>query len=86
MTLNTSEVAVCCSNDSVRSSVRCRNSLSSRVFSIAMAACAAKVAVWPLGVPEIRPVESIASPAGSAPDVVDHVIAPVPPVAASACE
>ena len=42
MTLNTSDVAVCCSSDSVRSSVRWRNSLSSRVFSMAMTAWAAK--------------------------------------------
>ena len=35
MTLSTSAVAVCCSSD-------CRNSLSSRVFSMAMTACAAK--------------------------------------------
>ena len=42
MTLSTSEVAVCCSSDSVRSSVRWRSSLSSRVFSMAMTACAAK--------------------------------------------
>ena len=35
MTLNTSDVAVCCSSD-------CRNSLSSRVFSMAMTAWAAK--------------------------------------------
>ena len=38
MTLSTSEVAVCCSNDSLRSVVRWRNSLSSRVFSMAMTA------------------------------------------------
>ena len=38
MTFSTSEVAVCCSSDSVRSSVRWRNSLSSRVFSMAMTA------------------------------------------------
>ena len=42
MTRNTSDVAVCCSNDSVRSVVRCRSSLSSRVFSMAMTAWAAK--------------------------------------------
>ena len=41
MTLSTSAVAVCCS-DSERSSVRWRSSLSSRVFSIAITACAAK--------------------------------------------
>ena len=35
MTLSTSAVAVCCSSD-------CRNSLSSRVFSMAMTAWAAK--------------------------------------------
>ena len=35
MTFSTSEVAVCCCSDS-------RSSLSSRVFSIAMTACAAK--------------------------------------------
>src|SRR5215467_4229978 len=34
MTRNTSAVAVCCSSVSVRSSVRWRNSLSSRAFSI----------------------------------------------------
>ena len=43
MTSRISEVAVCCSSDSVRSSVRWRNSLSSRAFSMAMTACAAKV-------------------------------------------
>ena len=43
MTLSTSEVAVCCSSDSVRSSVRWRSSLSSRVFSMAITAWAAKV-------------------------------------------
>ena len=42
MTFNTSEVAVCCSSDSERSSVRWRSSLSSRVFSMAITACAAK--------------------------------------------
>ena len=42
MTCSTSEVAVCCSSASLRSSVRWRSSLSSRVFSIAMTACAAK--------------------------------------------
>ena len=42
MTLSTSDVAVCCSSDSVRSSVRWRNSFSSRVFSMAMTAWAAK--------------------------------------------
>ena len=36
MTFNTSEVAVCCCSDS-------RNSLSSRVFSMAMTACAGEV-------------------------------------------
>ena len=41
MTCSTSEVAVCCSSASERSSVR-RSSLSSRVFSIAITACAAK--------------------------------------------
>jgi hypothetical protein len=43
MTPSTSEVAVCCSSDSLRSSVRWRSSLSSRTFSIAMTAWAAKV-------------------------------------------
>ncbi len=38
MTFSTSAVAVCCCSDSLRSSVRRRNSLSSRVFSIAMTA------------------------------------------------
>jgi hypothetical protein len=42
MTRSTSDVAVCCSRDSLRSLVRWRNSLSSRVFSMAMTACAAK--------------------------------------------
>ena len=42
MTSSTSEVAVCCSSDSVRSSVRWRSSLSSRAFSMAMTACLAK--------------------------------------------
>ena len=50
MTCSTSEVAVCCSNDSVssavrwlRSVVRWRSSFSSRAFSMAMAAWAAKL-------------------------------------------
>ena len=38
MTCSTSEVAVCCSRASLRSSVRCRSSLSSRTFSMAMTA------------------------------------------------
>ena len=42
MTLSTSLVAVWYSSDSSRSSVRWRNSPSSRAFSIAMTACAAK--------------------------------------------
>ena len=42
MTFRTSEVAVCCSSASERSSVRWRSSLSSRVFSMAMTAWAAK--------------------------------------------
>ena len=42
MTRSTSDVAVCCSSASVRSSVRWRSSLSSRVFSMAMTAWAAK--------------------------------------------
>ncbi len=42
MTFSTSHVAVCCSSDSERSSVRWRSSLSSRVFSMAMTAWAAK--------------------------------------------
>jgi hypothetical protein len=42
MMLSTSDVAVCCSSDSVRSSVRWRNPLSRRVFSMAMTAWAAK--------------------------------------------
>ena len=49
MTWSTSDVAVCCSSASVRSAVRWvrsavrwRSSLSSRAFSMAMTACAAK--------------------------------------------
>ena len=42
ITLKSSEVAVCCSSASLRSSVRWRSSLSRRVFSIAMTAWAAK--------------------------------------------
>ena len=42
ITCSTSEVAVCCSSASLRSSVRWRSSLSSRVFSMAMTAWAAK--------------------------------------------
>ena len=38
MTFSTSEVAVCCSSDSERSSVRWRSSPSSRVFSMAITA------------------------------------------------
>ena len=38
MTRSTSEVAVCCSSASLRSSVRWRSSLSRRVFSMAMTA------------------------------------------------
>ena len=43
MTRSTSDVAVCCSSDSLRSSVRCRSSLSSRVFSMAITAWWAKL-------------------------------------------
>jgi len=43
ITFKTDDVAVCCSSDSERSSVRWRSSLSSRVFSMAMTAWAAKV-------------------------------------------
>ena len=43
MTFSTSEVAVCWSNDSLKSSVRWRSSLSSRVFSMAIAAWLEKV-------------------------------------------
>ena len=42
ITWSTSEVAVCCSRASVRSVVRWRSSLSSRAFSMAMTAWAAK--------------------------------------------
>ena len=42
MIFNTSDVAVCCSSDFERSSVRSRSSLSRRVFSMAMTAWAAK--------------------------------------------
>jgi len=43
MTRRTSDVAICCSSDSLRSSVRWRSSLSNRVFSMAMTAWAAKL-------------------------------------------
>ncbi len=43
MTCSTSEVAVCCSSASERSSVRWRNSPSRRVFSMAITAWAAKL-------------------------------------------
>ena len=43
MTRSTSEVAVCCSSDSLNSSVRWRSSVSSRAFSMAMTAWAAKL-------------------------------------------
>ena len=43
MTPRTSDSAVCCSSDSLKSSVRWRSSLSRRVFSMAMTACAAKL-------------------------------------------
>ena len=43
MTFSTSLVAVCCSSASLRSSVRWRSSFSSRVFSMAITAWAAKV-------------------------------------------
>jgi hypothetical protein len=42
ITPSTSDVAVCCSSASERSSVRCRSSLSRRVFSMAITAWAAK--------------------------------------------
>ena len=42
MTCSTSEVAVCCSSASLRSSVRWRSSLSRRVFSMAITAWSAK--------------------------------------------
>jgi hypothetical protein len=41
ITRNTSDVAVCCDNDS-------RSSLSSRVFSMAITACAAKFVTSPI--------------------------------------
>ena len=43
MVSSTSEVAVCCSSDSLRSSVRSRSSFSSRVFSMAITAWLANV-------------------------------------------
>ena len=43
MTLSTSEVAVCCSNASVSSRVRCCSASNSRTLSMAMAAWSAKV-------------------------------------------
>src|SRR5215472_10192602 len=43
MTFNTSDVAVCCSNDSLRSRVRACTSSNRRAFSIAMTAWSAKV-------------------------------------------
>jgi hypothetical protein len=43
MTCSTSEVAVCCSSDSVSSFVRACTSSKSRVFSIAITAWSAKV-------------------------------------------
>ena len=43
MTFSTSLVAVCCSNDLVRSVVLWRNSFSNRAFSMAITAWAAKV-------------------------------------------
>ena len=55
MACNTSEVAVCCSSASLKSSVRWCSSPSSRAFSMAMTACFAKlldkldlfIAKWP---------------------------------------
>src|SRR4051812_6524351 len=43
MTWSTSEVAICCSRDSLSSSVRACTSSNSRTFSIAMTAWSAKV-------------------------------------------
>ena len=43
MTSSTSAVAVCCSSDSLSSSVRCCSALNRRTFSIAIAAWSAKV-------------------------------------------
>ena len=43
MTCSTSEVAVCCSSDSVSSRVRCCSASNSRTFSIAITAWSAKV-------------------------------------------
>ena len=43
MTCSTSDVAVCCSSDSVSSRVRCCSASNSRTFSIAMTAWSAKV-------------------------------------------
>ena len=39
-----------------------------------------------VGVPEIRPALESGSPAGSAPEVSDHVYGGTPPAAAKACE
>ena len=43
MTWSTSDVAVCCSSDSVSSRVRCCSASNSRVFSMAITAWSAKV-------------------------------------------
>ena len=43
MTCSTSEVAVCCSSDSVSSRVRCCSASNSRTFSIAISAWSAKL-------------------------------------------
>ena len=43
MTCSTSDVAVCCSSDSVSSRVRCCSASNSRTFSIAITAWSAKV-------------------------------------------
>ena len=52
MTRSTSAVAVCCSSD-------CRNSLKSRVFSMAMTACAAKFEAAKLFVSEVAPLPDV---------------------------
>ncbi len=46
---------------------------------------AVKDEVVPLTVPVIRPVKSMLNPAGSAPELTDHVYVPVPPVADRVC-
>ena len=71
MTLSTSAVAVCCCSRSLRSS------LSTRVFSMAMTACAAKVFSTPICLSESAPGAArttLSAPMASRPRIIGMMV------------